>query len=187
MHKKHHSEEEENKVNPSAEDHISEYNCSAETVVNPIAEKDAEISKLKDSLLRAMAENENFQKRAQREKDDLIKYSLSKFARDLLPVLDNFSRALTTTGDGSSGLFDGIKMTEKELVAVLERYGVKPVKAASGDVFDPAHHQAMVEVERVDIAPGHIAEILQPGYVIHDRLLRPALVSVVKDSGAEIK
>ncbi|MDR1365545.1 MAG: nucleotide exchange factor GrpE [Holosporales bacterium] len=147
-----------------------------------------EQSKLKDSLLRAMAENENLQKRFQREKEDLIKHSLNQFAHDLLPVLDNFSRALAAAGDaGGKTLIEGIKMTEKELMAVLERHGVKPVKAAPGDAFDAAHHQAMVEVEHANIKPGQIAEVFQTGYIIHDRLLRPALVSVVKETAAEAK
>ncbi|MDR1031619.1 MAG: nucleotide exchange factor GrpE [Holosporales bacterium] len=151
-------------------------------------ESGEEQSSLKDSLLRAMAENENLQKRFQREKEDLIKYSLNKFAHDLLPVLDNFSRALAAAGDaGGKTLIEGIKMTEKELMAALERHGVKPVKAAPGDAFDPAHHQAMVEVEHADIKPGQIAEVFQTGYVIHDRLLRPALVSVVKETAVGAK
>ncbi len=153
-----------------------------------IAIKDEEIKQLKDSLLRTIAENENFQKRMQREKEDLTKYTLTKFARDLLPVLDNFARAIEATNNliesVDVGIIDGIKITEKELLSVLAKNSIIPIEAKQGDLFDPIQHQAMLEVESADVESGKIVSILQVGYMIGERLLRPTMVSVAKNNDA---
>lgn len=144
------------------------------------------VAELKDHLLRALAEAENTRKRAQKEKEETAKYAIANFARDLVSVVDNLSRALETIrGDDQSlspemkALKEGILMTEKELLHALEKHGVKRVEPL-GERFDHNLHQAMFEGESEDHGEGHIMHVMQVGYTLHDRLLRPALVGVSK-------
>ncbi len=157
-------------------------------VEKPSAE--AEIADLKDKLLRAVAETENLRRRASREKEDAAKYAISNFARDILAVADNLRRALesvpTDRGDGAANdsevlasLIAGIEVTERELLAVMERHGIRRLDPL-GDKFDHNYHQAMFEVETTDQPQGTVVQVLQTGYVIADRLLRPAMVGVAK-------
>lgn len=147
------------------------------------------IAEQKDQLLRALAEAENTRRRAERDKQDAAKYGVANFARDVLTVADNLHRALEALEnveglpDNVKGLITGIEMTDKQLMETLERHGVKKVKPEAGDKFDPNLHQAMVEVDTTDVPTGTIAQLFQPGYVIHERLLRPAMVGVAKSSG----
>lgn len=144
---------------------------------------EAEISLLKDQLLRAMAETENLRKRSERDKDELGKFAVTKFARDLLSVADTFATALqslTTPIDPSIQKFvDGISMAEKELLNALTRHGIQKIEPLHQS-FDPNFHQAMAELEIENTAPQTVVQVLQAGYTIHDRLLRPALVMVSK-------
>jgi molecular chaperone GrpE len=147
---------------------------------------------LKDQLLRALAELENTRRRAEREKQDMAKYGITNFARDMVTVLDNFQRALATVPEGAiqenetlKHLVSGIEMTDQQFLQTLERHGVKHVAPKVGDKFDHNFHQAMMEVDTQDQPPGHIVHVMQSGYVLHDRLLRPAMVSVAKVSGGE--
>ncbi|MBX9977155.1 MAG: nucleotide exchange factor GrpE [Alphaproteobacteria bacterium] len=138
----------------------------------------------KDQWLRAVADAENIRKRAIKERDDALKYSVTKLAHDIVSVADNIKRALATCPDviptEVEALIHGIKLIEDELKATLDRHGIKEVSPL-GDVFDPNFHQAMFEVPLTEgLVPGTIAEVLQVGYIIHDRLLRPALVGVIK-------
>ncbi len=151
---------------------------------NPDA--DTQLKEMKDQLLRALADAENTRRRAQKERDDTAKYAVSNFARDILNVSDNFQRALDATPKDASdpalkNLITGIEATERQLQATLDRFGVKKMEPL-GQPFDPNFHRVMLEVDTADAAPGTVVQILQPGYVIHDRLLREALVAVAKGS-----
>jgi molecular chaperone GrpE len=148
--------------------------------------KDTEIQDLKDQLLRALADGENARKRFERERDELKKYSITSFARDLLNVGDNLGRALESSPNATDvtpetlkAFLEGVEMTERELLNILDRHGIKKIHP-EGEPFNHEHHQAMFEVESPDHGPGIVAQVLQPGYLIHDRLLRPALVGVTK-------
>jgi molecular chaperone GrpE len=149
----------------------------------------AENAKLKDQLLRALAELENVRKRAEREKEQTRKFGIADFARDLLSVSDNLRRALDAApqdrdqiDEAFSNLITGVEMTEKELLTAFEKHGIRKVDPL-GEVFDYNFHQAMFEVESVDHGAGTVMQVLQAGYAIGDRLLRPAMVGVSKGSG----
>ncbi len=172
------SELREEEVFPSAEDKIE-----LET-----SERDfqAELDALKGDLLRAMAETENVRKRAAREREEALKYGVSGFARDLTSVSENFTRALESIptetlaeNDALRALFDGVSIIAKELLTVFERHGVKKI-SPFGEKFDHNFHQAMLEIHDATQPAGTIVQVLQSGFVIHDRLLKPALVGVAK-------
>jgi molecular chaperone GrpE len=146
-----------------------------------------EVAELKDRLLRALADTENLRRRTARELDDARKYAVTGFARDLLEVSDNLSRALAsvppearTENEFLGHLVTGVEMTERLLLTMFERHKVQKVLPVKGERFDHNRHQAMFEMPAEGVPPGTIAEVLQPGYVIADRLLRPALVGVAK-------
>jgi molecular chaperone GrpE len=167
--------------------------CSQPEQADPnarIAELEAEIARLKDQALRALADQENTRRRAQREIEDNSKYAISNFARDMLPVGDNLQRALETiTSDARAAdpalakFAEGVELTERELLNILERNGIKRVDPV-GQPFDHNFHQAVMQVENSAQPPGTVVQVFQPGYTIHGRLLRPAMVTVAKGSGA---
>ena len=146
-------------------------------------ELEAELAEYKDRLLRALAETENVRRRAQREREDASKYAIAGFAKDLLSAADNLRRALESLPESEAkdertrSLLAGVAATERELLGVFERYGIKRIDPR-GEAFDHNFHQAIFEVERPDQPSGSVVEVLQPGYVLHDRLLRPAMVGV---------
>jgi molecular chaperone GrpE len=141
----------------------------------------------KDRMLRALAEMENLRKRTEREVADARTYGVTAFARDVLQVADNMHRALDAIGDELretadskvSVLLEGIDLTERELTKVLEKHGVK-MFSPLGEKFDPNFHQAMYEVPDPTATPGTVAQVIQAGYLIGDRVLRPAMVAVAK-------
>jgi len=149
-----------------------------------------EIADLKDRLLRALAETENVRRRAEREREDTAKYAITGFARDVLPVADNLSRALAALGDARGkdpavdALIAGVELTDRELKAIFERHGIRRVDPA-GERFDHNLHQAMMEVEDPTKPSGTVVQVLQTGYVLRDRLLRPAMVAVSKGGKVE--
>ena len=152
-----------------------------------IVDLETEIAELRDRALRAMAEADNTRKRASRDVAESRKYGATPLARDVLSVADNLSRALEAVPEVSreddENLFNlrtGVDMTLKELLQALERHGVKKVTPEAGERFDHNRHQAMFEVPTDELAPGAVAQVVQDGYVIHDRLLRPALVGVAR-------
>jgi molecular chaperone GrpE len=146
----------------------------------------AEAADLKDKLLRAHAEVENIRKRSEREKEDTAKYAVSRFARDIVNVGDNFQRAIDAVPPGAAeqdaalkSFLEGVTMTERELLNVLERYGIKRVQPA-GEPFNPHLHQAVMEIQRSDVPAGTVVQVFQAGFTIEDRVLRPAMVAVAK-------
>ena len=145
----------------------------------------AEIADLKDKMLRAVAEAENVRRRAAKDVEDSRKYSIAGFARDLLAVADNLGRALDALPEGAdkdpvfASFVEGVQLTGRELANVLQRHGVKEV-SPHGEKFDHNLHQAMFEVEDADLPHGTVNQVLQVGYTIGDRLLRPAMVGVTK-------
>jgi len=154
---------------------------------DPIAVLEAEKADLKDKLLRLMADMENLRRRTEREMADARTYAVANFARDMLNVADNVRRAIEsvpdearTTAEGAfKGLIDGIDLTERDLLKTLERHGVKKLEP-EGQKFDPNVHQAMFEIPNAEVPNGTVLQVVQSGYVIGDRVLRPALVGVSK-------
>ena len=150
-----------------------------------IAELTAELDTLRDDRLRALADAQNTRRRAEKEVADARAYSVSSFAKDMLDVADNLSRALAAiepsqlenASDALKNLVEGIAMTEKSLLSKMERHGVKMIDPAPGDVFDPNRHQAVAQIPS-DQPSGKIASVMQTGFVIGDRTLRAAMVAV---------
>lgn len=155
-------------------------------LVKQINEQKAENAELKDKLLRTLAEIENVRRRSQREVEDAGRFAITGFARNLLSVADNLRRALSAVpGEQRDGtplikaLCDGVEATERELLRVLDNAGVKAIKA-DGEIFDPNLHEVMFEMPGGDKPAGTIMQVIEPGYTINDRLLRPARVGVAK-------
>ncbi len=150
-----------------------------------LAALQAEIADYRDRLLRSMAEMDNLRKRTQREKDDATRFAISRFARDIIGISDDLSRAIEAVppearsgGDATvTGLLAGIELTERQLQQVFERHGVKRFDPA-GEKFDPMVHEAMYEVPDRSQPAGTVAQVVEPGYMIADRVLRPARVGV---------
>jgi molecular chaperone GrpE len=159
----------------------------AEAAPDPIAVLKAEIESLRDQRLRALAEVENIRRRAEREKVEASQYAMTKFARDMVSIADNFSRALAAcppdlreaADPQVKAVLDGVEATDRQLIAILEQHGVKPVSTENGK-FDPNLHQAIAEVPANGKPAGSIVDVVQSGYMIGDRLLRPAMVTVAR-------
>jgi molecular chaperone GrpE len=153
----------------------------------PSTALEREHAEMKDRLLRTLAEMENLRKRTEREIADSRLYSVTSFARDMLVVADNMRRALeavtpelrSTAETGVKALIDGIELTERELLKALEKNGVRQF-TPQGEKFDPNLHQAMFEIPDATVPAGSVVQVVQPGYMIGDRVLRPALVGVSK-------
>ena len=158
-----------------------------------VAALKAEAAALKDQVLRYAAEMENTRRRAEREANDARAYAIQKFARDLLGVADNLSRALAAEPSESvdpivKNFMVGVEMTEKELQGAFERNGLKRIHPAKGDKFDPHQHQAMMEQPDADVPPGAVIQVMQTGYELLGRLIRPAMVVVAaRGAGAAAK
>jgi len=145
----------------------------------PLVEENAQ---LKDRYLRTLADFENFRKRSEREKSDFFKYALAGLLRELLPVLDNFDRALDHAGDGDD-FHRGVLLIYKQLFDTLTKHGLRPIDQANVP-FDPKIHEAVVREEDPSVPSHTVIAVLQKGYFLHDRLLRPAMVKVAV-GGAE--
>src|SRR5262245_40966938 len=154
---------------------------------DPTVEAKREAAEFKDKLLRSLAGMENLRKRTEREVLDARLYGIAGFARDVLAVADNMHRALDAIGlelrestDATvKALIEGVELTERELLKILEKNGVKKF-SPRGEKFDPNVHQAMYEVPTTDLPPGQVAEVIQAGYMLGARVLRPAMVAVSK-------
>ena len=175
---------------PKAADPGHGKNGKPEATDAPVADAEeqaaAENAELKDRLLRAMAEMENVRRRTEREKQDTARYAISNFARDVLTIGDNLKRAIdhvpaqaAAEDPALKSFLDGVELTERELLNMLERHGVTRIEPA-GQRFDPNCHQAMYEVPNTDVPEGTVVDVMQAGYMIGDRCLRPALVAVSK-------
>ena len=175
-----------NATAPQPEEPVSPQGAAA-AEPDLVAAAAQEAAALKDKLLRALAEMENLRKRTEREVADSRAYAITAFARDILNVADNMHRALGALdvelrkqADSSlKALLDGVELTERELLNVLDKHGVKKLEPL-GQKFDPNLHQAMYEVPDPAVPAGTIVQVVQAGYTIGDRVLRPALVAIAK-------
>lgn len=151
------------------------------------AELADELAATKDRLLRSLAEQENTRQLARREREDAIRYAASGFARDLLATADNLERAIASVPEDRrsepavAALIAGVEATRRGLMDAFAKHGLRRLDPV-GEPFDPHQHQASFEVANAQYPPGRVAEVIQPGYLHHDRLLRPALVGVSKDA-----
>ena len=159
----------------------------AEAAPDPVAVLAKEAADLKDRLLRTLAEMENLRRRTEREVADSRVYAVTSFARDILAVADNMERAMKALDDeirdkvdaGVKSLLDGVELTERELLKVMEKHGIKRLEP-QGQKFDPNLHQAMFELPDPSVPAGTVVQVMQPGYTIGERVLRPALVGIAK-------
>ncbi len=150
------------------------------------AELEAEAADLRDKLLRALAETENVRRRAAREREDAFKYAVANFARELLAVADNLRRAVDSVAadlragsEAVENLVVGVEMTEKAMLDAFERSGIRPIEAL-GQRFDHNLHEALFELEDKEQPAGTVVQVIETGYLLHDRLLRPAKVGIAK-------
>jgi len=154
---------------------------------DPVAALIKEAAELKDRHLRTLAEMENLRRRTEREVADARTYGIANFARDILAVADNMDRAMQALDTeirekaepGVKALLDGVELTERELIKVMEKHGIARLEP-QGQKFDPNLHQAMFEVPDASVAAGTVVQVVQPGYTIAGRVLRPALVAIAK-------
>jgi molecular chaperone GrpE len=161
--------------------------AAAAAAPKPSTSLDRELADTKDRLLRTLADMENLRKRTEREVADARMYGISAFARDVLTVADGMHLALEAldkelrekSDAGVKALLDGVELTERALLNALEKHGVKRIEPM-GQKFDPNRHQAMYETEHPTVPAGHVAQVVQAGYLIGDRVLRPAMVAVSK-------
>jgi len=159
----------------------------ADAKEDPMVALAREAADYRDKLLRSLAEMENLRKRTERQVADARDYGIASFARDILAVADNMQRALgaldaqlrENADPGTKALLDGVELTERELLKVLEKHGVKKFEPLD-EKFDPNLHQAMLEISDASRPAGTVAQVIQPGYMIGERVLRPALVAVAK-------
>ena len=141
-----------------------------------------ERDEMRDRFMRALADAEYIRKRGERDRREAEQYGGTKLARDLLPVFDNLKRALDAAGDeqraSASALIEGVELTLRELITVMTRHGVTPIVPEVGESFDPQLHQAMFEAPTAGTKAGDIIQVMTEGFMLHDRLLRPAQVGV---------
>ena len=170
-----------------AVDNIENEEMTGEIEMTPLEAAEAEIADLKDRLLRAMADEQNLRRRLEREKSEATLYAATRFARDLLSVADNMTRALESVtpqereqaSEPMKNLLAGIELTSRELENAFARNNIKKINPM-GEKFDPNLHQAMFEVPDPEQVNGTVVQVVQPGYTIGERVLRPAMVGVAK-------
>jgi len=168
---------------PLSSDDMIHTGVAGETEFMPSVEqllKEAELraEEHHDAWLRAKAETENLRKRTQADISNAHKYAIDKFSAELLPVMDSLEAALTTENATVENFKDGIELTRKQLVSVFEKFNIQVINP-QGEKFDPHHHQAMCTIES-DAVPNTIVQVMQKGYALHDRVIRPAMVAVAK-------
>lgn len=158
----------------------------ARTVHDVIAALQTEAADFKDKWLRAHAEIENVRKRVEREKEETAKYAVTRLARDIVTVGDNFQRAISAVPADAAendpalkSFLEGVTLTERELLNALERHGIRRQEAMH-EPFNPHLHQAVMEIPRSDVPEGTVVQVFQPGFMIEDRVLRPAMVAIAK-------
>ena len=183
--------EEQDLENPTSEkeEQVSEKpKDQEEAEISPeelIEKLNVEITGLKDQRLRAIAELENFRKRAEKDQSDALKYGISNFAKEIITIRDNIERAQSSISDEAKNneaiksVIEGIDLIAQSVVSTFEKIGIKKIESLN-ERFDHNLHQAMMEIENDELEPGTIVQELIPGYTLHDRLLRPAMVGVSK-------
>lgn len=175
--------EKEEQVSEEPKDQ-EEAEISSEDLIEKLNE---EITGLKDQRLRAIAELENFRKRAEKDQSDALKYGISNFAKEIINIRDNIERAQSSISDEAKNneaiksVIEGIDLIAQSVVSTFEKIGIKKIESLN-EKFDHNLHQAMMEIENEELEPGTIVQELIPGYTLHDRLLRPAMVGVSKKS-----
>ena len=171
-----------------SEDFAIEEGLEDLAALDEIAALRAERDELRDRFMRALADAENARKRGERDRREAEQYGGTRLARDLLPVYDNLNRALNAATDeqkaAAAALFDGVQLTLRELTNVMTRHGMKPITPKVGDMFDPQNHEAMFEAPVPGTKAGQIIQVMTEGFMLHDRLLRPAQVGVSSNTGA---
>jgi molecular chaperone GrpE len=146
----------------------------------------SENASLRERLMRALAETENTRRQGERRAQDAQQYAITSFARELLQVVDNLRRAIDAAATDAEarkgdGLIEGVAATDRVLTQILNRFGVKEINALN-EPFDPRKHEAVMETDETEQPPGRVAQVLEDGYMLHDRLLRPARVVVAKSA-----
>jgi len=145
-----------------------------------LAETQAKLEQQRDAMLRAVADAENARKRTQAEATTAQKYALERFAEQLLPVADSLEAALGSENSTPDALRNGVELTLRQLKAAFDRVNIKEINPAKGERFDPHRHQAMTLVDAPGFEPNSVVSVMQKGYLLHDRVLRPALVTVAR-------
>lgn len=175
----------ENEAQPMSLDELAAEGDAMEAgegAFEEIAALAAERDAYKDKFMRALADAENIRKRSERERKEAENYGGSKLARDMLPVYDNMRRALQANADSdkeaNAALLEGVELTMRELISVFKKHGIDPIVPEVGDKFDPQIHQAMFEAPVPGTQAGDIIQVAAEGFMLHDRLLRPAQVGV---------
>jgi molecular chaperone GrpE len=180
--------EEQNRAETAESQKTSEKPApEAENKIDPVAVLEGQVAELRDRFLRAVAEGENIRKRAEKDVADARAYGITAFARDVLTVADNLARTIEHVGTEArasadpslKALLEGVEITERDLQMILQKNGVKPINPI-GEKFDPHFHQAMFEVPDSGRPHGTVVQVVQPGYAIGERVLRPAMVGVAK-------
>ncbi len=189
-----HQEEARDVAQDAAEERAVEEMQAADEVSSPEEELErlrAENAELKDKYLRALSDMESLRRRLMKEKEEAVKYAAADFARDMLNVCDNLSRAIESVPAEQKGrhelldrLLEGVEMTLKDMIATFERHHIRKIPS-HGEKFDPNVHEAMFEVEAAPEEAGKVVQVIQEGYTHHDRVLRPARVGVAKSGGGQ--
>lgn len=172
--------------NEDPEKGAEELEKKADFETRQLSALEEEVASLKDQWLRAMAETENLRRRATRDREEALKYASTNFGRDMLSIADNLRRALESCPAAEElpepvkALIQGVELTESALLSAFDRHGIKKITPLN-EKFDPNLHQAMFEVADGSVPAGTVVQVLQVGYIMHDRLLRPAMVGVSKE------
>ena len=174
----------------SSADAESEDSPEAEALANLEAEYEAykaESEKQHDQMLRTIAEFDNSRKRAEREKEESLKYALESFVKELIPTIDSIERAIQSTKESQDvdALAEGVEMIYKGLLSTLEKHGVTPIEAVN-EPFDPMQHEAVMHVESENVPENNVIEEWQKGYMLHNRVIRPSMVSVSKGKSEQV-
>lgn len=175
----------------SSADAEPEVSPEAEALANLKAEYEAykaEAEEQHDQMLRTMAEFDNSRKRAEREKEESLKYALESFVKELIPTVDSIERAIQSTAESEDfgALAEGVEMIYKGILSTLEKRGVIPIDAVN-EPFDPMQHEAVMHVESEDVPENHVIEEWQKGYLLHNRVIRPSMVSVSKGKSEQVE
>ena len=169
-------------MEPQSLDDLAAEGDMADDMLGKLADVEAERDEFRDKWMRALADAENMRKRSDRDRREAENYGGSKLARDMLPVYDNLKRALQSSADAekdaNKALLEGVELTLRELLSVFKRHGIEPIVPEVGEKFDPQLHQAMFEAPLPDTKAGDIIQVSAEGFMLHDRLLRPAQVGV---------